>query len=195
MSRKAFALGLAFLALATAPLVAQDRAVVFQALAGGYSHTRNLNITGVDAHFKLGYAFDAGIGVQFNKYVALVGEAGLARSKGLGAVTFVDQIVNRYFLGGRVELKYPFEHVTPYVFGGGGALRVDEQGKEATEDFQHFTRGAVEFGGGLNLALPASPLGILAEAKVMNYKWVASPYQRYQWDVMYGLGVSYKLGF
>ncbi|MEZ4587295.1 MAG: outer membrane beta-barrel protein [Gemmatimonadales bacterium] len=185
---------LAVAALAT-PAVGQNRAVVFQVEGGGYSHTRNLNATGADAHFNTGYSLGAAAGVQFNRFFALHVDATMARAKGLGNVAFVDHTVNRYFLGGHAEVRYPIGSFAPFVFGGAGAVIVDQQGPEAEEMFNHFTRAAGMFGAGVSFTVPGTPLEVLATGKALTYKWVASPFDRTQLDVTYALGFAYKFGF
>jgi hypothetical protein len=194
MLKGKFAASLAVLAFLATPLQGQDRAITFRALSGGYSHTVNLNGSGADAHFKLGYLIGVGAGVQINNYVAILADGSISRTKGTGAVAFANEIVNRYFVGGRVELRYPFGELAPFVFGGAGAMVVDQQGQESTEDFDHFTRAAAEFGAGLSFDIPRTPLSVLAEGRTMAYRWVAQPYSRQQWDIAYTLGFSYRLG-
>src|SRR6185369_13405376 len=68
MTRLHKLLAVAALAAVATPLAAQDRGVILRVMGGGYSHTMNLN-TGPDfAHFKMGFALNAGLGVQMNKY-------------------------------------------------------------------------------------------------------------------------------
>jgi hypothetical protein len=184
--------GLAFLAT---PAMGQDRAVVVQALGGGYSHLANLNSSGPAAHFKTGFNVGGALGVQLNKYVAIHGDFTFAQTKALGNVSFVNAKVNRYFVGMHTELRYPMGSVAPFVFGGAGAAVVDQQGPDAREGFKHFTRLASIFGGGLSFGVPNSPLEILAEGKVLTYKWAAAPFSRTQWDVGYSLGFAYRFGF
>ena len=90
MSKHRCVWGIGVLAVLTAPLSGQERSLTFRLLSGGYSHTRNLNVTGPDAHFKLGYVIGTGVGVQINEYVVLQADASLARTEGTGSVAFVD---------------------------------------------------------------------------------------------------------
>lgn len=195
MSLCKYAASIAVLAFLATPMSAQDRAVTLTVLGGGYNHTTNLNVTGPDAHFKVGYLVGAGAGVQVNRYVAIQADGTIGRSKGTGAVAFANEIVNRYFVGGRVELRYPVGEVVPFVFGGAGAMIVDQEGPETAEAFNHFTRAAGQFGAGLSVEIPATPLAVLAEGKAVGYKWVAAPYSRQQWDIAYTIGFSYRIGF
>ena len=185
----------ALAAIAT-PLAAQERGVILRAMGGGYSHTMNLNTAGDLAHFKMGFNIDAGLGVQLNKYFAVMGDFTFAQTKGLGEVDFIGDNVNRYYYGGQLQLRYPMAgHFTPYLFGGGGRVHVDQQGLENEENFQHFTRYAGMFGAGLNWAIPNTRVGLIAEGKGLYYKWVAAPFSRNQLDLSYSIGLSYRIGF
>ena len=185
----------ALAAIAT-PLAAQERGVILRAMGGGYSHTMNLNTAGDLAHFKMGFNIDAGLGVQLNKYFAVMGDFTFAQTKGLGEVDFIGDNVNRYYYGGQLQLRYPMAgHFTPYLFGGGGRVHVDQQGLENEENFQHFTSYAGMFGAGLNWAIPNTRVGLIAEGKGLYYKWVAAPFNRNQLDLTYSIGLSYRIGF
>jgi hypothetical protein len=141
MSLRHSMLALAGLALLATPAMGQDRAVVVQLLGGGYSHAANLNTSGPAAHFKTGFDLGGALGVQFDKYVAIHGDFTFAQTKALGNVSFVNAKVNRYFVGAHAELRYPGT-VAPFVFGGAGAVVVDQQGPDPREGFKHFTRAA-----------------------------------------------------
>jgi hypothetical protein len=195
MSLRNSVLALAGLAFLATPAIGQERALVVQALGGGYSHAANLNSRGPAAHFKTGFNLGGALGVQLNKYVAIHGDFTFAQTKALGSVSFVNAKVNRYFVGGHTELRYPMGSIAPFVFAGAGAVVVDQQGPEAKEGFNHFTRVASMFGGGLSFDVPNSPLEILAEGKVLTYKWTGAPFSRTQWDVSYSLGFAYRFGF
>jgi len=195
MSRIKGLLAVAVLVLIATPLAGQERAFVVEFMGGGYSHVNNLNTTGPDAHFKVGYTIGTALGVNINEYFGIRGDATLARSEGKGAVNFANQMVNRYFLGGHLEGRYPFRQITPFLYAGGGAVIVDQQGQEVDEDFDHFTRGAGVFGAGLEFNIPNAPIDITAQGRATTYKWVAAPYSRVLWEVGYMVGFSYQFGF
>jgi len=184
------------LALGATSLTAQERGVIFRIQGGGYSHTTNLNTSTPYAHFKLGFSLGSGLGVQLNKYLAVQGDFAFGRTKGLGDVDFIGDGVNRYYLGGRLDLRYPLsQSFVPYVFGGAGKLWVDQQGVELEENFQHFNRFAGVFGAGLSFRFPNSKLSLLAEGRALTYKWVAEPFNRNQLDLIYNVGLGYRFGF
>ena len=184
------------LALFATSAAAQDRGLTFHVLGGGYSHTRNLSTSGPEAHFKAGYMMAAGLGYQFNKFLIVQGDFTFARTKGLGDVNFAGELVNRFYLAGRVDLRYPLTGgFVPYVFGGGGRVHVDQQGIESQEDFEHFHKFAGIFGAGLTYEIPRTHAMLMAEGKALTYKWVAAPYNRNQLDLTYSLGFGYRFGF
>lgn len=184
------------LTLCATPLGAQYRGVIFRLDGGGYSHTRNLNTGEPFAHFKLGWTVATGIGMQFNKYFAVGGDFTFGRTKGLGDVDFIGDEVNRYYLGARVDLRYPIgERFVPYLFGGGGRMWVDQSGIESQENFQHFNRYAGTFGAGLAFEIPATDFAVFGEGKGLYYKWTAAPFNRSQLDLTYAVGASYRLRF
>lgn len=188
---------LAGLALLASPVVGQERAVVFQVLGGGYNHLANLSSSGPDAHFKTGYALSAAVGVHATKYVAVHGDFTFARAEALGALSFAGDRVDRYFYGAHVELRYPFAGgFSPFVFGGAGAVTIDEQTSGSTPHaFDRFTKAAGMFGAGVSYLIPGAPVEILAEGKALTYKWDTAGFSRQQWDVTYAIGLAYRLPF
>ena len=196
MTRFRGILAVAGLALGVTPVAAQYRGVIVRALGGGYSHTLNLNADEPYAHFKVGFALEGGLGVQLNKYLAVQGDFTFGQTKGLGDVDFIGDRVNRYYLAGRVDLRYPLStSFVPYVFGGVGRVWVDQQGFENEENFQHFNRFAGIFGAGLSFEIPQTRLSVLAEGKGLAYRWVAAPFDRNQLDFTYSMGLAYRFGF
>jgi hypothetical protein len=184
-------------AMLAPPLAAQDRGVVFQVDGGVYTHLRDLNETGARAYLKTGFDLGAAVGLRFNRYFTLSGVSTFGRAKGSGAVSFADHNVNRYFAGGRAEIRYPLGQVAPFAFAGGGAVVVNPggYGSSSSKPFTRFTRGAATFGGGIGYRVPRSPLELNATAEWLAYKWEAAPFSRMQWDATYGLGIAYHLGF
>ncbi|MGE0442297.1 MAG: outer membrane beta-barrel protein [Gemmatimonadales bacterium] len=196
MSRVVKVLAAAGLVLATTAAQAQERNVQIQFLGGGYSHTANLSKTGADAHFKQGFNLETAVGVMASKYVGVHADFTFARTKGLGNVDFAGKKVDRFFYGGHVELRYPVnESVAPFVFGGAGAVTIDQQGPTADDAFGRFTKPAAMFGAGMAMALPNAPVDVLLQGKALTYKWEAAGFNRQQWDVTYSIGFAYRFGF
>jgi len=197
MSIRRMVLVLAGVGLLAAPASAQDRAVVFQVLGGGYNHLANLSSSGADAHFKTGFAIGGAAGVHLNQYVAVHADFTFARNQARGALDFAGDNVDRYFYGGHVELRYPVtEAFAPFLFGGAGAVTVNQRtvGAEVAA-FNRFTKPAGMFGAGLSYLIPGAPVELLAEGKALTYKWDVAGFNRMQWDVTYSLGFAYRLHF
>jgi len=195
MSVRTSILALAGVALLATPGLAQERAVVVQVFGGGYNHLANLNSSGPAADFKTGFSLGGAVGVQLNRYVGVHGDFTFARTVARGDLPFLGAKVNRYFVGAHAEVRYPMGRVTPFGFAGAGTITVDEKGTEPDEDFKHFTRLAGMFGGGLSFEVPNTPVEVLAQGKVLTYKWAAAPFSRTQWDFSYSIGLAYRFGF
>lgn len=173
---------------------ATNRAVVFQAFGGGASHLRDLNSVGGAADFKLGFNVGAAIGIQANDYLGLHGDFTYTRNEARGASAFAGSNFDRFFYGAHLELSYPSEHrITPFVFGGGGAVTVHQAGSAAT--IATFTKPAAMFGAGLRYQFAGAPVELLVEGKSLVYKWEGGGFSRTQWDLSYSAGLAYRLGF
>ena len=182
---------IALVAFATSAM-AQERNIQVQLLAGGYTHTANLNSTGPNAHFRPGYNFGTAVGFNANKYIGVHGDFLYGTSEGLGAGVQGLKI-NRFFVGAHLELRYPMtERFSPFIFGGAGAVRIDQKGPQNLESFDHFTKAAGMFGAGMAYSVKNLPVDILAEGKLLSYSWNALGYNRNQWDVAYSLGFAYR---
>lgn len=180
--------------LLAASLSAQENgpAVVFQSLGGGASHLRDLNSSGTAADFKLGYTLGFAIGFQANDHVALHGDFTYTRNVARGASSFAGAKIDRLYYGVHLELSYPTENgFAPFVFGGGGAVEVQEAASVVTR--LNFTRPAVMFGAGLRYRIPGVPVELLAEGKSLVYKWEGGGFSRTQWDLSYAVGLAYRM--
>jgi Outer membrane protein beta-barrel domain len=197
MSIRRMSLVLAGLALLASPAAAQDRAVVFQVLGGGYNHLANLSASGPEAHFKTGFALGGAVGVHLNQYLAVHADFTFARNQARGALAFAGDNVDRYFYGGHLELRYPVTaSLSPFLFGGAGGVTVSQRTTaNQTTAFTRFTKPAGMFGAGLSYLIPGAPVELLAEGKALTYKWDAAGFNRMQWDVTYSLGFAYRLHF
>ena len=182
------------LLLGAMPLGAQEEgpAVVFQTFGGAATHLRDLNSSGSAADFKLGYTLGLAIGLQVNDHIALHGDFTYARNVARGASSFAGVKIDRLYYGAHVELSYPTESgFAPFVFGGGGAVAVEEAASGPTRI--NFTKPAVMFGAGLRYRIPGVPVELLAEGKSMVYKWEGGGFSRTQWDLSYAVGLAYRM--
>jgi opacity protein-like surface antigen len=180
--------------LGAASLAAQENgpAVVFQAFGGGAGHLRDLNSSGSAADFKLGFTLGIAIGLQANDHVALHGDFTYTRNVARGASSFAGAKIDRLYYGAHVELSYPTEGgFAPFVFGGGGAVEVQEAASVTT--LVSFTKPAVMFGAGLRYQIPGVPVELLAEGKSLIYRWEGGGFSRTQWDLSYAVGLAYRM--
>ena len=180
--------------LGAVPLSAQeDRpAVVFQVFGGGAGHLRDLNSGGSSADFKPGYTLGVAVGYQANAHVALHGDFTYTRNVARGASLFAGAKIDRLYYGAHVELSYPtVSGFAPFVFGGGGAVDIQEATSAPTGI--NFTRPAGMFGAGLRYQVPGVPVELLAEGKSLVYKWVGGGFARTQWDVSYAVGLAFRM--
>ncbi|MEZ4455177.1 MAG: outer membrane beta-barrel protein [Gemmatimonadales bacterium] len=170
MSRVVKVLAAVGLVLATTAAQAQERNVQIQFLGGGYSHTTNLSKTGADAHFKQGFNLETAVGVMATKYVGVHADFTFARTKGLGNVDFAGKKVDRFFYGGHVELRYPVnESVAPFVFGGAGAVTIDEKGPPPRMPSAASPSRRRCSAPSMAMALPNAPVDVLLQGKALTY--------------------------
>ena len=181
--------------LLAAPVAAQSRGVVLFARGGGFSPLANLNSAGT-ADIKTGFNAGGGLAVDLHKYVALRGDFSFGRGELRLAGTGTGVHLNKFFYGGALQLQYPTSGgVTPYLFGGGGAVTIHEENTSG----QNKTRGAGTFGAGIRYTLPHSGFGVFAEGAGWVYKHrdvagSTSGFDKTQVDALYSAGISYRLG-
>jgi hypothetical protein len=176
--------------LAGARLGAQDRALVFSVYGGGADHLADLQ-SSPPVWFMPGYDLGASVGLQLNQYFAIHGDFTFTRNPTHGFKSFAGADVNRYFYGAHLEARYPLSiGITPFAFGGLGAVSVDQLG---VDQFKPFTRPALMYGGGLFYPIPRSRLEAFGELKGLTYRWNTAGFHRTMFDVTYSVGMSYRL--
>ena len=175
------------LVLTAAPLVAQQRDVIITVYGGGADHLADLEPS-PPAWFMPGYSLGASVGIQLNKSWAIHGDFTYTRNpvEGSGELTGGD--VNRFFYGVHAEYRYPLQQWAPFIFGGLGAVSIDQLG--ANESFDPTTRPAAMIGGGVFYAIPRSRLEITGEVKGLIYNWNMAGYDRNMFDVTYTAGFA-----
>ena len=180
--------------LAPAALSAQspaDRGVILFANGGGNSALTNLNDAGT-ASLNTGWTAGGGVGVQFNRFVALRGTFDFARTEGEGtaAGTLNGQRLNRYFYGGDVQLRYPTASgFAPYLLLGAGAVTIE--GSDAA-GIDNFTKFAGKGGLGVEYQL-RNNVGIFAQGATYVYDYDRGGFDKTQWDLLWTAGLSYRL--
>lgn len=201
-------------AFAAAPLGAQQPSLVVSGMGGGYSPLGTFDGT----HFNRGFTLGGCLGVELTNTLALHADVTWMRSIAHGPVPFSGTEVSRYFYGGHVEFRAPFERgVVPFGFVGVGAVTivpgpVSQQGLGGIERggfppsamvyslgasehqlTEAFTKPAASFGGGLfYLRIPGAPIELFLEGKALVYHWDRAGYNKTQVDMTYALGMSYR---
>ena len=178
----AAALGLA------SPLRAQDRGPVVQVYGGVYGHAINL-ADAPAAHFKAGYTIGGALGYQLSRHFVVNGDFMFGRTDGLGAVPF--ESVNRFFYGVDLEARYPLGRgFTPFLFAGGGAVTIDEDGI----GMPYFTKPAGLLGAGFAYQFGQFPGEFVAQARSYVYEWDRNGFDKSQFDVTFVGGFRYRFG-
>jgi outer membrane protein with beta-barrel domain len=169
---------------------AAQRALIVSVYGGGADHLADLQ-SSPPVWFMPGYNVGASVGVQLSPILALHGDFTFTRNPVRGSGSFAGTEVNRFYYGAHLEARYPLSiGLAPFVFGGAGAVSVDQLG---VDQFQPFTRPALMYGGGVFYAVPRSRVELFGEIKGLTYKWSAAGFDRTMFDVTYSLGASFRL--
>lgn len=178
----------AALLLAAAPLAGQGHEAVVSLYAGGADHLVYLQES-PPAWFMPGYAVGFSAGVQLNPKFGIRGDFTYTRNDVQGSGPMVGGDVNRFYYGVHAEYRFPMGKWSPFVFGGLGAVSIDQLNPEA---FDPTTRAAVMFGGGVFYKLPSTRLETMGEIKGTTYNWNMAGFDRNLLDVTYVAGMAYR---
>lgn len=171
------------------PARAQERSLIISVYGGGADHLTDLR-KDPPVWFMPGYDVGASVGVQVNEYLAVHGDFTYTRNPTRGP-SFVGADVNRFYYGAHLGARYPLSiGLAPFVFGGVGAVSVDQLG---LDQFEPFTRPALMYGGGLFYTVPRTRLEVFGELKGLSYRWNTAGFYRTMVDVTYSVGASYRL--
>ncbi len=187
-----FAAIAAAILLAAAPLGAQQRTLVVSLYGGGADHLADLT-PNPPAWFMPGYSVGASAGVQLTRLLAVHGDFTYTRNPVEGASPLAGQDVNRFFYGVHAEVRYPMAGgIAPFLFAGAGAVTIDQLGLDT---FQHTTRPAIMYGGGLFYTIPQTRFDVFGEIKGLTYNWNMAGFDRNMVDVTFNGGLSYRMPF
>lgn len=178
----------AALVLVAAPLAGQGREIVVSLYGGGADHLADLQES-PPAWFMPGYSLGGSVGVQLNPKFGIHGDFTYTRNDVQGSGPMAGGDVNRFYYGVHAEYRFPMEKWNPFVFGGLGAVSIDQLNPEA---FDPTTRPAAMFGGGLFYQIPYSRLEMMGEIKGLTYNWNMAGFDRTMLDVTYVVGVAYR---
>jgi opacity protein-like surface antigen len=200
MSRNRIVLGgLIAAVLATASPGAQDagnRTITLSSRGGGYNALTDLNDAGT-ADSKLGFNVGGGVAVEVHKHVALRGDFTFGRDELRNRGVDTGTHLYKYLYTGAIQLQYPLASgVTPYALAGGGGITVHEEG---TSDIDE-TKAAGVGGLGLSYRIPNSRWAVFTEGlgylyKVRDFRGGLAGFDKTQFDVAWGGGISYTLAF
>lgn len=178
----------AALLLAAAPLAGQGREAVVSLYAGGADHLADLQPS-PPAWFMPGYAVGFSAGVQLNPKLGIHGDFTYTRNDVQGSGPMAGGDVNRFYYGVHAKYRYPMGKWSPFVFGGLGAVSIDQLNPEA---FDPTTRPAAMFGGGVYYKMSSTRLEIMGEIKGLTYNWNMAGFNRTMLDVTYVAGMAYR---
>lgn len=178
----------AALLLAAAPLAGQGRDLVVSLYGGGADHLVYLQDS-PPAWFMPGYAVGFSAGVQLNPKFAIQGDFTYTRNDVQGSGPMVGGDVNRFYYGVHAEYRFPMGKWSPFVFGGLGAVSIDQLHPEA---FDPTTRPALMYGGGVFYKIQSTRLEIMGEIKGLTYNWNMAGFNRTMLDVTYVAGMAYR---
>lgn len=191
--------GLLAAALVAASAGAQDngnRTITLSGRGGGYNALTDLNDAGT-ADSKLGFNAGTGIAVQVHKYVALRGDFTFGRDELRNRDVDTGTHLYKYLYTGAVQLQYPSANgVTPYVLAGGGGITIHEEGTSGLNK----TKPAGLTGLGVSYRIPNSKFAVFTEGlgylyQIRDFRGSLTGYDKTQFDVAWGGGISYSFGF
>jgi opacity protein-like surface antigen len=171
----------------------RPRLILF-ANGGGNSPVTDLNEAGT-ASLKTGWTAGGGIGVQFNRNVALRGTFDFARSEGEGSAVgaLSGQKLDHYFYGGDVQLRYPTSSgFAPYLLLGAGAVTIDNPD---VAGYDTFTKFAGKGGLGVEYLFRQSNVGLFVQGTSYVYNYNRDGFDKTQVDLLWTGGLSYRLPF
>ncbi len=156
---------------------------------GAMQIIRDLNIEKTD---KLagGVAFGAGVGMQVNPNLAFRVNVDYSPSEGDGFSTspFTGESLNRTFYGVDMQVRATNEKgIFPFFALGLGGVSV---GTPTDDSFATF---AGKGGFGIDYMPSTGPLSFFGAGNAYLYKFDAYSYERWQVDMLWSVGVKYRL--
>lgn len=183
------------LTVLAAPTAAQSRGLIVSGRGGGFSGLTDLSDSPA-ADLKTGFNVGGTVAVQLHKYLAVRGDFTFARSELRANAVETGIHLNKFFYGGAIQAQYPTTSgLTPYVFGGGGAVTIHEENTTG----QNKTKGAGSFGVGLSYRIPRTRFEVFAEGTGLVYQHKpfsgsTAGFSKTQVDATYSGGISYRIG-
>jgi hypothetical protein len=176
---------------------------MFFAMGGGNSSAANLDQFGT-TNFDLGYNVGGGLGIQLSNAVTLRASYTYTRATtSPNSIAFIaDTNFNRHYYGGDLQFRaVNSSGIMPYLFVGGGAVTVAPSGNPTLSNggiiyaTSSFTKPAGHGGLGLEYQIPHSGFGLFAQGDTWAYKFDHYGFDKTQWDINWGGGITYRFGY
>ena len=171
--------------------VGPSPSLIIFAQGGGYSPVTDLNSAGtVDE--KTGWTVGGGVGVRFNRYIAVRGALDFASSdvRGSGAGTLDGNKLDRLFYRGEAQLSYPTSSgFAPYLLLGAGAVTVMPDDNSGLDNVTKF---AGTGGLGVSYILP-SGFEVFVQGNTHIYKIDDFGFDKTQADILWTGGLTYRI--
>lgn len=158
---------------------------------GGASALMDMNLSG-SATLKNSFIVGGGVGLQITPGFALRAGLDFSPAEGEGATNPVlGQMMNRMYYGVDLQARYVTERgLAPYFLLGLSGVSI-ENGDD--DDFESFSGFAGKGGVGLEYVPKAGPLSYSGQLTSYLYKYDADVFNRWQSDVLYTVGVKYRI--
>jgi len=177
---------------------------MFFVMGGADSSTQDFdNNTGLD----MGYIFGGGLGIQMSRAVTLrasytYGNA-QADPNALVLGTLANTDFERHYYGADLQFRAANNSgFMPYLFLGGGAVTISPDTNTVISSpngvifsNESFTKPAGRGGLGFEYQLPNSGFGLYAEGAGWVYDFDHYGFNKTQWDINWGGGLTYRFGY
>lgn len=176
---------------------------MFFVMGGGNSSAANLDQLGTTS-FDTGYNVGGGLGVQLSRGIALRASYTYSRAttdpNSLAFIANTD--FNRHYYGADLQFGAANSSgLMPYLFVGGGGVTVDPASNAVLSSNgvvfanNSFTKPAGHGGLGLEYQIPHSGFGLFAQGDTWVYKFDHYGFDKTQWDINWGGGITYRFGY
>jgi hypothetical protein len=152
---------------------------------------RELNIEKT-ANLKGGFAGGAGVGMQINPNLGFRLSLDVSPTTGEGLTSrYYEEAVNRFFYGADMQVRHVTERgIAPFFALGIGAVTVTNPD---ADDFDSFTGFAGKGAFGLEYLPKTGKLSYFGQGSAYPYEFNESVYERWQTDMLWTVGLKYRL--
>jgi hypothetical protein len=152
---------------------------------------RELNIEKT-ANLKGGLAFGGGVGMQVNPNLGFRLTLDVSPTEGEGATSpYLGQAINRFFYGADMQVRHVTERgIAPFFAVGIGGVTVTNPDDD---EFESFTTFAGKGGFGIEYLPKTGKLSYFGQGTAYLYEYNEDVYERWQTDMIFTLGLKYRL--